>query len=146
MERKKMLITAISYISVILLEILANVSDYNIEMLKPFILIIGVVLILNLITASLLKVKNYFTYGISVVAILGSISMFLIPSIGQIYLDNIIAGLYLGLFIAAFFPPLFKLRPFTVSISERKYSKAIVESKQFLKINLILNYLWASLF
>ncbi|MFW9946947.1 MAG: NAD(P)H-dependent oxidoreductase [Candidatus Odinarchaeota archaeon] len=142
----KILITTIPYISVILLEIFANVSNYNIEIFKPFTLIIGAVLLLNLITASLLKVNDYFTYGISVVAILGSISVFLIPSVGQIYLENIIAGLYLGLFVAAFFPPLFKLKPFTVSISEKNYSEAIVESKQFLKINLIINYIWAGLF
>ncbi|NVM35453.1 MAG: NAD(P)H-dependent oxidoreductase [Candidatus Lokiarchaeota archaeon] len=142
----KILITTIPYISVILLEIFANVSNYNIEIFKPFNLIIGAVLLLNLITASLLKVNDYFTYGISVVAILGSISVFLFPSVGQIYLENIIAGLYLGLFVAAFLPPLFKLKPFTVSISEKNYSEAVVESKQFLKINLIINYIWAGLF
>lgn len=142
----KILITTIPFVLVILLEIIANVSNYNIEMFKPFILIIGAVLLLNTITASHLKLNNYFTYGISVVAILGSISVFLIPSVGQIYLENIIASLYLGLFVAAFFPPLFKLKPFTVSISEKNYPAAIVESKQFLKINLIINYIFAVLF
>ena len=142
----KVLITTIPYISVILLEILANVSEYNIEMFKTLVLIIGAVLLLNLIIAFLLQVNNYFTYGISLVTILGTISVFLIPSIGQIYIENIIAGLYLGLFVAAFFPPLFKLDPFTVNISEKKYSEAVVQTKQFLKINLIINYIWAGLF
>jgi putative sterol carrier protein len=142
----KTIITTIPFASVITLNIFADVNYYNIEILKPLVLIIGTVLLLNLITASLLKVNDYFTYGISVVAILGSISVFLIPSIGQVYLESSIVGLYLGLFIVAFFPPLFKFKPFTVNISEKNYSEAIVKGKQFLKINLIINYIWAGLF
>ena len=142
----KTIITTIPFASVITLNIFADVSHYNIEMLKPMVLIIGAVLLLNLIIASLLKVKDYFTYGISVVAILGSISVFLIPLIGQVYLESIIVGLYLGLFIVAFFPPLFRIKPFTFNISEKNYSEAIVKGKPFLKINLIINYIWAGLF
>jgi len=142
----KTIITSIPFASVITLNIFADVMHYNIEMLKPMVLIIGAVLLLNLIIAALLKVKDYFTYGISIVAILGNISVFLIPSLGQVYLESIIVGLYLGLFIVAFFPPLFRFKPFTINISEKNYSEAIVKGKQFLKINLIINYIWAGLF
>jgi len=142
----KRIITTIPFAAVITLNIFAEIMDYNIEMLKPLVLIIGAILLVNLIIASLLKVKDYFTYGISVVAILGSISVFLIPLIGQVYLESIIVGLYLGLFIIAFFPPLFKIKPFTINFSEKNYSEAIVKGKQFLKINLIINYIWAGLF
>ena len=54
--------------------------------------------------------------------------------------------MYLGLFIVAAFPPLFKMKPFTFEFSEKDYPKAITEGMQFLKINLILNYIWAFLF
>jgi multimeric flavodoxin WrbA/putative sterol carrier protein len=136
----------IPFVGAIALNIFAEGGMFQVEMLKPYATAIATILLLNLIVAIFLKVNDYFTYGISGVVLAGTVSMFLIPSIGQIYLENVIVGLYLGLFVVAFFPPLFTGKPFTFQFSEKNYPKAIVESKQFLKINLIINYLWAALF
>jgi len=72
--------------------------------------------------------------------------VFIIPSFGQFYIENVIVGLYLGLFIVAFFLSLLKIKPFTINISKKDYPEVIVKSKMFLKINLIINYIWAGLF
>jgi hypothetical protein len=61
-------------------------------------------------------------------------------------LENAIAGLYVGLFFVALFPPLFKLDPFTYEFSKKNYPKAITKTDQFRKINIIINYIWAALF
>jgi len=140
------IIKIVPFAGVITLNILAEAGRFKIDMLKPFVLIIGAILLLNLIAAIYLKVKDYFTYGISAVALLGSASVFVIPSAGQFYLENIIVGLYLGLFSAAFFPPLFKIKPFTYYISEKDYPDVISNSEQFLKINNIMSCIWSVLF
>ncbi|MBW2607118.1 MAG: NAD(P)H-dependent oxidoreductase [Deltaproteobacteria bacterium] len=101
---------------------------------------------MNLIIAIIAKVRNYFNYGISGIVILGAISVFFIPSIGQIYLENVIAGLYIGLFVVVVFPPLFKLDPFTYEFSKKNYPEVITKTDQFRKINIIINYIWAVLF
>jgi len=136
----------IPFASVITSSIFAGIFKYDLEKLGPVVLIIGTVLLLNLIISLILKRKDYFIYGISVVALLGILSVFLFPSIGQFYVSNTILGLYIGLFIVAFFPPLFKLKPFTINISEKDYPEAVVKGEQYLNINLIMNYIWAGLF
>ena len=140
------IIKILPFVGVITLNVLAEAGRFKIEMLKPFVLIIGVILLLNLITAIYFKVKDYFTYGLSGVFLLGSISVFVIPTVGQFYLENIIVGLYLGLFSAAFFPTLFKQKPFTYYISKKNYPDVISNSDQFFKINNIMSYIWAGLF
>jgi putative NADPH-quinone reductase/putative sterol carrier protein len=61
-------------------------------------------------------------------------------------LENAIAGLYLGLFLVAVLPPLFKLDPFTYEYSKKNYPEVITKTDQFRKINIIINYIWAALF
>ncbi|MEA3231378.1 MAG: NAD(P)H-dependent oxidoreductase, partial [Thermodesulfobacteriota bacterium] len=90
--------------------------------------------------------KSYFVYGVSGIVIIGAISVFYFPVLGQIYLQNTIAGLYLGLFLVAVLPPLFKLAPFTYEFSKKNYPEVITKTDQFRKINIIINYIWAVLF
>jgi multimeric flavodoxin WrbA/putative sterol carrier protein len=142
----KTIFRIISFTAVIALNVLAQASRFHIATLTPFIIGVLVILVINLLLSIALKKKDYFTYGISAVAILGTISVFLIPKVGQFYIENIIPGLYLGLFIIAFFPPLLKLDPFTFEFSKKNYPEAVTSSQQFLKINLIINYIWAGLF
>jgi len=142
----KLTTSAVPFALVITLNVFAGIADYNLAELGLVALIIGVFLSLNLIISSILKRTDYFIYGISVVALLGIFSMFVIPSIGQIYIHNAIFGLYLGLFIVAFFPPLVKIKPFTISISESDYPKVVTRGQQFWRINIIINYIWAALF
>ena len=142
----KKILKIVPFAAVITLNVFADINHFDLELLKPYTIIIGIILLLNVIASLLIKLNDYFTYGISAVGLLGMMSVFLIPSIGQFYIENVIVGLYFGLFIVAVFPPLLKLDPFTFSFSAKDYPEAIVKSKLFLKINLIINYIWAGLF
>ena len=54
----------VPFAGAIVLNVLAEGGVFQIEMLKPFAAAIAVILLLNLIIAILLKVNDYFTYGI----------------------------------------------------------------------------------
>ncbi len=142
----KTILKLIPFAAVIFLNIVAQASKFYIPAITPFLYGVIGILVLNLIIGFALKKTDYFTVGISSVAILGSIFVFLLPEVGQLYIENIIVGLYLGLFIVAFFPPLFKLDPFTFAHSKKDYPVVVTKGDQFLKINLILNYFWALIF
>ncbi len=142
----KAIFKAIPFAGVITLNVFAQVNHYELESLRLQAIIIGGVLLINLILTIALKVNDYFIYGISGVGLLGIIALLFIPSIGEIYVHHIITGLYVGLFIVAFFPPLFKIKPFTFAYSVGSYPKVVTGGQQFLRINLIINYIWAALF
>jgi len=146
MKAIKTITKIIPFIAIIALNVFAQAGGFRLELLKPFALIVGAVLAINLILSLLLKVNNYFTFGLTGVGLTGIISIFIFPVLGQIYAENVIVGLYLGLFIVAAFPPLFKIKPFTFQFSEKNYPEAVTGGQQFLRINLILNYFWAVLF
>jgi len=142
----KFIIKYLPFAGIIAINSLAVAGRYRLESLKPYVLIISSIVLLNLIIAIIARVRNYFNYGISGIVILGAFSVFLVPALGQIYLENVIAGLYVGLFFVALFPPLFKLDPFTYEFSKKNYPEAITKTDQFRKINIIINYIWAALF
>ncbi|MBW2249195.1 MAG: NAD(P)H-dependent oxidoreductase [Deltaproteobacteria bacterium] len=134
------------FVGIIAINSLTVAGRYRLDNLKPFILVISTVVLLNFIMSIIAKVKSYFTYGVSGIVIIGGISVFYLPSVGQIYLENAIAGLYLGLFLVAMLPPLFKLDPFTYEFSKKNYPEVITKTDQFRKVNIIINYIWAALF
>jgi putative NADPH-quinone reductase/putative sterol carrier protein len=140
------IIRYLPFVGIIAINSLAAAGKYRLENLKPYILVISAIVLLNLIVAIITKVKSYFVYGVSGIVIIGAISVFYWPSIGQIYLEHTIAGLYLGLFLVALFPPLFKLDPFVYEFSKKNYPEVITNTDQFRKINNIINYIWAVLF
>ena len=142
----RFIIKYLPFVGIITINTLAVTGRYRLEILKPYILVISFIVLLNLIVSVILKVKSYFVYGVSSIAIIGAISVFYFPALGQIYLKNTIAGLYLGLFLVAVLPPLFRLDPFTYEFSKKNYPAVITKTDQFRKINIIINYIWAVLF
>jgi len=142
----RFIIKYLPFIGMIAINSLAVAGRYRLENLKPYILVISSIVLLNFIIAIIAKVKNYFVYGVSGIVITGVISVYYLPSVGQIFLENTIAGLYLGLFLVAVLPPLFKLDPFTYEFSKKNYPEVITKTDQFRKINIIINYIWAVLF
>jgi len=142
----KALLKYLPFAGIIAINSLAVAGGYRLEGLKPYVLIISSIVLLNLIIAIILKVRSYFPYGVSGIVIIGAFSVFFVPSLGQIYLENAIAGLYSGLFLVAVLPPLFKLDPFTYEFSKKNYPEIITKTDQFRKINIIINYIWAALF
>ena len=142
----KFIIKYLPFVGIISINSLAVAGRYRLESLKPYILVISAIVLLNFIIAIIAKVKSYFVYGVSGIVIIGGISVFYWPLLGQIYLENAIAGLYVGLFLVAMLPPLFKLDPFTYEFSKKNYPEVITRTDQFRKINIIINYIWAALF
>ncbi|MCK5737406.1 MAG: NAD(P)H-dependent oxidoreductase [Spirochaetaceae bacterium] len=121
-------------------------SGRQIDDITVFLVLIAVLTVLNLILGLTKKMLSYFSIAIIVVTLSGILSVFLLPGIGILFLENTIAALYIALFSAAFFPPLLKFDPFTYEFSKKDYSEAVQKMPQFKSINLILNYIWALLF
>ena len=142
----KALLKYLPFVGIIAINSLAVAGGYRLEGLKPYVLIISSIVLLNLILSIMLKVRSYFPYGVSGVVIIGAFFVCFVPSLGRIYLENAIAGLYLGLFLVAVLPPLFKLDPFTYEFSKKNYPEIITKTDQFRKINIIINYIWVGLF
>ena len=142
----KFILKNLPFVSIIAINSLATAGRFRPEALKPFLLAITAVVVVNMIVAVIVKVRSYFLYGLSGTIIIGTFSVFFLPTLGQIYLEHVIAFLYVGLFVVAFFPPLFTMDPFTYEFSKKQYPKVVTQTAQFRKINLIMNYLWAGLF
>ena len=142
----KFLLKYLPFAGIIAINTFANAGRFHLENLKPYVLAISLFVLFFTIIAFVAKVRSYFTYGVAGIVILGALAVFFIPPFGQFYLENAIPGLYLGLLIVAFFPPLMKMDPFTFEYSKKDYPEVVIQTEQFRKINIIINYLWATLF
>ncbi len=142
----RLVLTWFPFVSIIALNSLAVAAGYRLRVLAPLLLAIAAVTLLNLVVAAILKITHYFTYAVGGVTLLGIAATFVVPAIGQWFVENAIAGLYAGLLLAALVPPLLGMRPFTYEFSRGSYPRAIVESEQFRRVNLTINRLWAGLF
>jgi len=142
----KFILKNLPFVGIIAINSIAIAGRYRLENLKPYLMVISLIVLLNMIIAIIVKQRSYFLYGISGVMIVGALGVLFIPPLGQLYLEHAIAGLYIGLFVVAFFPPIFGLDPFTYEFSKKNYPEAVTETAQFRKINIIINYIWAVLF
>jgi multimeric flavodoxin WrbA len=144
---RRTLPTWLPFAWLIALNSLAVATGYRIGALTPLLPIIAALVVVNLVVAVLMKVDHYFTYAVSGVTLLGIAAVFLVPEpIGELFVHNAIAALYLALLLAAVVPPLLGMVPFTHAFSRGAYPPAIVASDQFRRINLVMNALWAGLF
>ena len=142
----KNIIKYLPFVFIIALNVFAEGSGYRMRNVQPFVLIFTGLILVNFIIAYFIKVKNHFLYGLTGVATIGALMVFFSPKIGQVYIENIIASMYLGLLLVTIIPPIFKLRLFTYEFSEKNYPKSVIKSERFYKINLILNFIWMVLF
>jgi len=130
----------------IILNIYAEGSGFRMHNVQPFVLFFTGLILVNFFVALLLKVKNHFLYGLTAISVIGALTVIFTPKIGQFYIENIIASMYLALLLVTIIPPLFKLQLFTYEFSKRDYPDSVTEGEQFYKINLILNFVWSLLF
>jgi len=142
----KNIIKYLPFVFIIALNVFAEGSRYRMHNVQPFVLIFTALILVNFIMAYFLKVKNHFLYGLTSIAIIGALMVFINPQMGQFYIENIIASMYLGLLLVTIIPPIFKLKLFTYEFSEKNYPESITKGEQFYKINLILNFIWTILF
>ena len=142
----KLITKIIPFVAIIGFNVMSIGSGYRMYLVQSIALFVAGVLIANLLLAFSIKLKDHFSIGISSIAILGVISTVVFPDLGQLYIENVISSLYIGLFFAAILPPLLNIKPFTVEISKGAYPEVIVKSDLFIKVNNILSYVWAFLF
>jgi multimeric flavodoxin WrbA/putative sterol carrier protein len=142
----KNLLSYLPFALMIAINVFAQGAGFRIPNLLPFVWIFTGLIVLDLILALVLRVKSYFVYGICAISVAGLLAILFWPAAGQVYVENVIAAMYVGLFLVAFFPPLFKAEPFTVEFSKNRFPETITGGSQFRKINLIINYIWAGLF
>jgi multimeric flavodoxin WrbA/putative sterol carrier protein len=138
--------SAIPFIGLILINSLVASYQYFLPPLTIPVIIISSVVILNTLIRYKLKKTNCFMWGLTFVITIGLFMVLFLPEYKAIYLNNVIAWLYIGLFLAAFIPPIFGIDPFTFKYSKHTVPKVVADSKLFLVINLIINYIWAALF
>ncbi len=139
-------ITILPFAGIIFIDVVANTYQYAFNPIKPLLLGTCALMALTLLAAIRRREISYFMIGIISMIFLGTFSVLFVPKLGLVFLKNTIPALYVALFSAAFFPPLFKIDPFTFEYSKKDYPPVIWSTKQFLLINLILNYIWAVIF
>lgn len=121
-------------------------SGKKVDDLKIVFIMIGAIIVLNIIIAGAKKILTYFAIAISMITLLGILSVFAYPQLGLLFLNNAIAALYVALFCAAFFPPLLGIDHFTYEFSKKDFPEVVHGMPQFKSINLLLSYIWALLF
>ena len=142
----KNIVKYLPFAFIITLNIFAEGSGYRMRNVQPFVLIFTGLILVNFIIAYFLEIKNHFLYGLTGIATIEAVMVFVNPQMGQLYIENIIASMYLGLFLVTIIPPIFKLKLFTYEFSENNYPESITKGEQFYNINLVLNFIWTILF
>jgi putative NADPH-quinone reductase len=90
---------------------------------------------------------SYFDWTVAAYFAAVSLSLLLTPrGAGELLKNYSVTGIYACLFTAAFFPPLFGLDPFTYHYAKKSTPDVFWGNPIFVKINLIMTYVWAALF
>jgi multimeric flavodoxin WrbA len=90
---------------------------------------------------------GYFDWAVTCYFALVALSLLLMrEAAGEFFESYSVTGIYACFFAAAFLPPLFRLDPFTYHYAKKSTPKAFWDNPIFVKINLIMTYIWAVLF
>jgi len=147
-ERKNMkLFNRITALTLVMtFNVIAQVNHFEVKELYFIVLgILGLLIINQMVNLTKYK-KDFITIGISSISIIGIVSIYLFPALGELYVKNVIAFFYLSLFLIALLPQLFNEPPFTVEISKGGYPESVTKTDQFLNINILIAYIWALIF
>jgi len=90
---------------------------------------------------------SYFDWAVAVYFAALTLSLLFISEAAAAFLkDCPETGIYACLFAAAFLPPLFRLDPFTYHYAKKSTPDMFWGNPIFVKINLIMTYVWAGVF
>jgi multimeric flavodoxin WrbA len=90
---------------------------------------------------------SYFDWAVAAYFAAMTLSLLFISEAAAAFLkDYPVTGIYACLFAAAFFPPLFRLDPFTYHYAKKSTPEMFWGNPIFVKINLIMTYVWAGVF
>lgn len=121
-------------------------TGYEVEEFHTIVLAASFIVLVNFIFAILKKRISYFNFPITILIISGSVFVLLNSHVGELFLENTIAGMYLAFFIMAFFPQIFGLKPFSYYLSKNNYPEVVIRGDQFLKINIMISFTWSVIF
>ena len=134
------------FAGIIGLNIYSQVVDFQVDQVRVPAIILLVLLVIGLVIKQVIKLEDYFMVGMSLVTIVSISIMLVSETFAEFYVELIVTGLYLGLFLAAAVPPLVRMTPFTVLHSRGDYPEAVLKTEKFIKINLIINHIWTFAF
>ena len=90
---------------------------------------------------------TYFDWAIGAYFAVASCVLFFWPELSGTFLTNYsVTGIYTCLFSAALFPPLLGMDPFTYHYAKKYTPRAAWGNPIFVRINLIMTYVWAGMF
>jgi multimeric flavodoxin WrbA len=90
---------------------------------------------------------SYFDWTVAAYFAAISLSLLLMPeSAGEFLKDYSVTGIYACLFTAAFLPPVLGMDPFTYHYAKKYTPEVFWGNPIFVKINLIMTYVWAAVF
>jgi len=90
---------------------------------------------------------SYFDWAVAVYFAALTLSLLFMSEAAAAFLkDYPVTGIYACLFAAAFLPPLFRLDPFTYHYAKKSTPEMFWGNPIFVKINLIMTYVWAGVF
>jgi hypothetical protein len=90
---------------------------------------------------------SYFDWAVAAYFAAVTLSFLLMPeAAGEFFKNYSVTGIYACLFAAAFLPPLFGFDPFTYHYAKKSTPEVFWGNPIFVKINLIMTYVWAALF
>jgi len=90
---------------------------------------------------------SYFDWAVAAYFAAVTLSFLLMPeAAGEFFQNYSVTGIYACLFAASFLPPLFGLDPFTYHYAKKTTPEMFWGNPIFVKINLIMTYIWAVLF
>ena len=90
---------------------------------------------------------SYFDWAVSAYFAAVTLSLLLMPeAAGEFFKNYSVTGIYACLFTAAFLPPILGMDPFTYHYAKKFTPEMFWGNPIFVKINLIMTYVWAALF
>ena len=90
---------------------------------------------------------SYFDWAVAGSFLFASVSLAVWPgAAGGIFARYSVTGIFLCLFLAAFFPPLVGMDPFTCHYAEKYTPKDVWGNPIFFTINRIMTFVWAGIF
>jgi multimeric flavodoxin WrbA len=90
---------------------------------------------------------TYFDWTICCYFLALTLALALWPeTTGEIVTEYAVTGIYLCLFVAAFFPPILGMDPFTYHYAKKSAPKEVWSSPIFLSINRIMTFVWSGIF
>ncbi|HCL57750.1 MAG TPA: hypothetical protein DHW82_12190 [Spirochaetia bacterium] len=141
-----LILNILPFVMVALFNTVGNSSDFDLIRLKKAVAICFLPVLAVTVYQGIKEGLSYLKTALTVVFAFLFAALYLFPDTGILLSRNFMTVFYAGFFSAAFFPPLFKLPPFTYEFAKKTTPSSVWKLESFKKINMIINYIWAFIF